>query len=193
MRTVPLIVIVALAFAMPTLAQLELFYNVTAFTPSGVTLLAGSYRVVSITPQGVIGEPINLECFLEPVCSVIEVLLEPPEKFVFFEPRNAKPIGPGALGFPNGIIPCEKYLVHQGGISYEVCSNKNIVVYENYIGRNFGATVVLYPYAGSALRVLPWITDPASPIVKGVLALIMFLTATSSIYVFVQRDRVEVV
>ncbi len=102
---------------------------------------------------------------------VLQVMLYPPQKFLDF--KGGRPEGPGALGFPNGVIPCTKYAVVEDGVKYQVCAYKNIIVYEKYIGK-VAIEVGVRPTL-KALELLPFITDPASPMVKTVLSIVAIL------------------
>jgi hypothetical protein len=117
-------------------------------------------------------------------------LLYPSNKFLSFQPTG-KSLGPGALGLPNGIIPCNKYLVEQNGISYAVCTHNNIIVYEEYFNNEVFEEVSLRPTL-EVLELVPIITDPAPPATRAGLTTLMIAISIASIHVFMRRDEVRV-
>ena len=160
-------------------------YDVLLLTLSGGLIGHGIYQV----PVGQLIWTIGQPCAL---CSLpLQVMLEPPEKFLHFQREMGRRIGPGALGFPNGIIPCDKYLVEESGIRYVVCAYKNVIVYEYYL-KDFGVQVSLRPTL-EALKLVPFVTDPASPTAKAVLSFISSLIVVFAIVSFLKRHELVVV
>jgi len=157
-------------------------YDVLILTLSGVLLAHGSFEV----PAGDLSWTFFYPC---PRCeNVLEVMLTPPEKFLNFE--GGKYVGPGALGFPNGIIPCNKYEVVEGGVKYLVCAHKNVIVYERYL-KDFAVQVSLKPTL-KALELVPFVTDPASPGSKAIVSFLAALIATFSAVAFLKRHELVV-
>ena len=102
---------------------------------------------------------------------VLEIMLNPPQKFLDF--KGGKPEGPGALGFPFGIIPCTIYNVIEEGVQYKICAYKNIIVYEKYLGK-YAIEVAVRPTLRT-FELLPLVRDPVSPTAKAL------LTATAAL------------
>lgn len=179
----------------PAMAQYKLLYDVVVYASSGSPIAFGNYLINIIPPSNVYS---NfhwrfVDLCPQTVCNLVSIMLSPPEKFVYFNLASAKPVGPGALGFPNGTIPCTKYLVYHSGVKYEVCAYKHIIVYETHLNKNFEIDIAINPFVGDALKFLPWINDPSSPLVKIVLSVVMISTTILSFYVFIRRDEVTVV
>ncbi len=165
-----------------------LIYDVLLLTLSGSLLGHGVLHV----PAGVFVWDMPPPPFCTLCNELVNALVEPPQKFLNF--KGGKPVGPGALGFPNGIIPCTKYLVEQQygdlKLKYVVCAYKNVIVYEYYLG-SMGAQVSLRPTL-DALRYVPFITDPAPLPVRYALVATALLIAALSTLAFAHRHELAV-
>ncbi len=174
------------------LNALTLNYYVEVVSPSATPIAVGKYVIVATNGE-VASQFIpewGFSSCPEVSCNALEILLKPAYKFINFNPQGAKYVGPGALGFPNGIIPCNKYQVEQGGIKYEVCAYKNVIVYEVHDDVN-EERVLMIPNA-DALRLVPWITDPVSPFVKAFMLVATISISIAAVYAFSRRHEVVV-
>ncbi len=147
-----------------------LSYDVVVLTLNYILLAQGVYYVPSGNLQW------NYVTYFQLPTSIqytLEVMLNPPQKFLDF--KGGKPEGPGALGFPFGVIPCTIYSINEGGIRYDVCAYKDIIVYEKYIGK-YAIEVTVKPTL-KTFEILPLIRNPANPMSKTLLAAIALLVA----------------
>ncbi|UXD22537.1 hypothetical protein IPA_05980 [Ignicoccus pacificus DSM 13166] len=188
-RLAVLLALASLALALP---PVSLEYYVLVLDPSGTALGYGIYtvRFNGIDFMSSFNWIQNPTYYCSPqACAALQALLNPPAKFLAFTPTG-KYVGPGALGFPNGIIPCDKYLVQQDGIEYTVCAYKNVIVYEEYF-KDVAEQVSLKP-TPQALQLVPFIVDPAPPAVRAFLTAVMITVSVTAVYVFMKRDEIRV-
>jgi len=188
-RLTALLAVVSLTLA---LSPVSLEYYVLVLDPSGAPLGYGIYtvRFDGVTFSSSFDWVRNPVYYCSPqACTALQVLLNPPSKFLTFSPFG-KYIGPGALGFPNGIIPCDKYLVKQDEVEYTICAYKNVIVYEEYF-KDVAEQVSLKP-TPQALQLVPFVVDPAPPLAKALLTTLMLIISITAVYVFMKRDEVRV-
>ena len=166
-----------------------LAYDVLLLTLHGMLIAQGTYHV----PPGELVWTLPPPPFCNFCNDLVNLMLNPPQKFLEF--RGGKYIGPGALGFPTGIMPCNKYLVEGRlgnlDVKYVVCAYKNVIVYEYYLG-SLGAQVSLRPTL-EALKYVSFITDPASPTAKTFLMFLAAVITGLSLVAFLRRHEIVVV
>ncbi|NPA85190.1 MAG: hypothetical protein GXO07_04195 [Crenarchaeota archaeon] len=162
-----------------------LVYDVLLLALSGLPIAQGIFHVPPGELVWKVPPPPGCDFCTEP----LQAMLYPPEKFLNFE--GGRYIGPGALSFAHGIIPCDKYLVEAGETRYIVCAYEKVVVYEYYLDR-LGIRVSLRP-TPEALKLVPFITDPAPPQARAIIAFAAALITGLSIVSFFRRHELVVV
>ncbi len=171
---------------------ITLKYDVVSLYKDGSVIGYGRLSVTYLPPY--VSYNLDWESYCEPYyCSYFEILIKPVAKFVSFTKvvTDSKEVGMGALGLPYGVIPCTKYLVNEGGVSYYACVQRDVVVYEVYPAKDFEDRIILIPNL-QALQVLKLETDPAGPIAKVVLTFIASVVSIAAIYSLINRNKVVI-